>query len=118
MKKALFVLLLLAPALAWATKPTASSADYTIAVHVQSSRITLDCSGGLCNWTQELTVLIGGKKYELYAGSVQMDVLRVGNYNARIIKDETTRDYEYARTYEFLFADGKTRQYRVIGESE
>jgi len=47
-----------------------------------------------------------------------MDVLRVGNYNARIIKDETTRDYEYARTYEFLFADGKTRQYRVIGESE
>ncbi len=85
---------------------------------MQSSQLILNCGGGLCNSAQQLAVLIDGKKYELLASGIQMDLLRVGDYNAKIVKDETARSYEYARTYEFLFADGKTRQYQVVGESE
>lgn len=118
MKKVLFAFLLLAPALAWATKPTPSSADHTIAVHVQSSQLILNCGNGSCTWTQQLAVLIDGKKYELQSAGVVIKLLKVGDYKGRMVKDVTTSTYEYARTYEFLFADGKIRQYNVMGESE
>ena len=117
MKKVLFAILLMAPMAAWATKPTPGPADFTITVHVQSSEIIVDCSGGGCSNAQQLSVVIDGKKYELLSNSVGY-VLRVGDYKARIVKDESARAYEYLRTYQFQFADGKTRQYTVVGESE
>ena len=118
MYKALFAFLLLTPALALATKLTLSSADYTITVHVQSSQLTLNCETGGCSWAQRLAVLIDGKKYELLSAGVETKLLRVGDYKARTVKDVTATAYEYGRIYEFLFADGKTRQYTVVGESE
>lgn len=45
-------------------------------------------------------------------------LLRVGDYKARIAKDDTASAYEYLRDYELLFADGKTRLYNVVSESE
>jgi hypothetical protein len=48
----------------------------------------------------------------------RIDLLRIGDYKAKILKDETSRPYEYERTYEFHFADGKTRRYVVVGEFE
>jgi len=116
MRNALFVILLLAPALAWAAKPGPSPADYPITVHVQSSRLINTFSGKDAPMFQHLTVLIDGKKYELEAGGGSL--LRVGDYKAKVEKDNTQRTYEYERIYEFLFGDGSTRRYWVVGEEE
>src|SRR5208283_315521 len=119
MKTILLTILLLVPALVWAEKPAPNPADYTITVHVRSSRWTWSCfnSGGqppaLCG-VQPLTVLVDGIKYELEGHAA--DLLRVGDYKAKIDKDETKRPYEYQRVYEFLFPDGTTRKYTVVGE--
>jgi hypothetical protein len=123
MKKVLFALLFLTPALAWAEKPAPKPADYTISVHVQASRLTTDCgdvTGGssICWWLQRLTVLIDGKKYELDSNIKTADLLRVGDYKAKLLKEETKRPYEYMRNYEFLFSDGTTRVYSLAGETE
>lgn len=120
MLKVLFAFLLLAPALAFAAdKP--NPADYTVTIHVQSSHLIDICSsdikGATCGWTQSLTVLIDGTKYEIMDQRYDNAVLRLGDYKARIVKDDTSRAYEYTRTYELLFADGATRKYNVIGES-
>lgn len=120
MLKVLFAFLLLAPALAFAAdKP--NPADYTVTVHVQSSHLIDICSsyikGATCNWTQSLTVLIDGTKYEIMDQHYGNAVLRLGDYKARIVKEDTSHAYEYTRTYELLFADGTARKYNVIGES-
>ena len=59
------------------------------------------------------------KKYELKeGGTVRADLLRVGDYKAKIVENETSNPYEYHRAYEFLFTVGQTLQYIVSGESE
>lgn len=114
MKKVLIVILLMAPMLACAEKkPAANPADYTITVHVQSSQIDLLEIPA----RQFLDVVIEGKKYELEAWPVS-DVLPVGDYKARIFKEKIAPNHEYSREYEFLFADGTTRKYAVVGELE
>jgi hypothetical protein len=40
------------------------------------------------------------------------------NNKAKIAKQISKEAYEYSLTYEFLFPDGQTRQYSLIGESE
>lgn len=122
MKKVLIAFFLIVPSLGWAEKAKPNPADYTIAVHVQSSHLVEFCGdstngNSVCSWQQKLTVLIDGKKYELQSGP-KVALLRVGDYKAKIAKDETQRSYEYLRTYEFLFPDGQTREYSVIGETE
>ena len=114
MKKLLLALLILAPAISPAeTGP--NPADYTVAVHVQSSRS--DCTRGGC--TQRLTAVIEGKKYRLEAYSqFAFKLLRTGDYKAKIVKDSKPVPYEYSRDYEFLFSDGRTRKYSVVGETE
>jgi hypothetical protein len=119
MKKALLTILLLAPVLAWGgnSKPAPNPADYTIAVHVQYSSLDKFVTSSDVTF-QRLTVLINGKKYELEDTHWRRDLLRVGEYKGRILKDETDRSYEYQRIYEFLMPDGETRQYGVVGEYE
>lgn len=121
MKKVIFAIFLIAPALTLAQKP--DPAGYTIAVHVRSSRLVEICStvtGGsnICGWQQQLSVTIGGKKYELQSGAFVKALLRVGDYKAKISEDKSQRAYENARTYEFLFPDGLTRKYFLVGEKE
>lgn len=120
MKKALFALFLMAPAVALAQKP--NPAGYTIAVHVSSSRLVEFCTdvtsgSNICGWEQQLSVTIDGKKYELQSGTAKA-LLRPGDYKARIVEDKSQRYYEYVRTYEFLFPDGLTRKYFLVGETE
>lgn len=115
MKKVLIAILLLSSAFACAEKkPSANPADYTIAVHVQSSQL-VDSHGG--TQSQLLDVIVGGKKYELEAWPFYV-VLPVGDYKARISKENISPNHEYSRVYELLFADGTTRRYTVVGESE
>jgi hypothetical protein len=112
MKKVIFAILFMLPVMACAEKkPVQNTSDYTIAVHVQSSEAFL--GSGM----QQLNVIIAGKHYELEAYA-NAKVLPVGDYMARISQDKIDPDHEYVRVYELLFADGTTRKYTVVGESE
>jgi hypothetical protein len=109
MKKLALVVVLLFSALAWAGKAPVP-AEYTINVHVISSRLI---EGG---WSR-LTVIIEGKNYELQ-GNPTLALLAPGDYKAKLVKDEHKTSYDSYRVYEFLFPDLKTRQYHLVGVTE
>ena len=94
--------------------------EYNIAMHVQSSRLEVECStdtkGSSCGYIQHLQVLIAGKKYELTRAA--QNVFRTGDYKARVVSEKTPRTEEYSREYEIVLSDGKTAKFEVIGESE
>jgi hypothetical protein len=123
MKKSLFALLIMASALAWA-KP--KPADYTLTAHVRSSRLGQECESVLgrtdCSGKLHLIVVINERQYEL-AGYYDY-LLVLGDYKARLVPEDTSTSdnppaaYDYRRKYEFLFPDGKTRKYDVVGETE
>jgi hypothetical protein len=122
MKKLVFVILLLSSALAWAEKAP-NPADYTTIVHVQSSHLVDVCRGSSsfvrCGKTeQRLTAVINGKKFELNSKDDSDFVLRAGDYKAKgwvVVPPELS---EYHMELEFLFPDGTTHKYVVVGESE
>jgi hypothetical protein len=104
-RAALFVPLLLA-----ALAPAAPAPDeYPINVHVTSS---YSLSGA-----QGLDVVIHAKKYQL-SGVPRGGLLALGDYKAKLVKDEHQTPYESYQEYEFLFPDNKTRKFEVVGQSE
>ena len=66
MKEIIFVVFLLVPALASAKeKPTPNPADYTIAVHVQSTEFVgpyIQVSAHSWGWVQQMSAVIDGEK--------------------------------------------------------
>ena len=106
------VFLLSASFLSFAQNATAK--EYPIKVHVSSS----EQQGFSMQQQQVLRVVIDGKKYQLIALGSRPWALRVGDYQARIIKDKPIEGGQYERRYELIFPDGKTAQYDVGGESE
>ena len=115
MKRALLAVLLFAPAVAWAEKP--NSSEYTTTIHVTSSVTVNECQDRPC-YLQRLQVLIDGKKYEIDGAVNISNVLKTGDYSAKVLSDKSKQPYEYQRTYQVLFPDGTTRDYYVAGESE
>jgi hypothetical protein len=113
MNKLPLAILLLISTFTWAADP--DPVDYTINVHVTTSRLVLE--GTAIARTQVLNVTIDGKKYELEGGAVNV-LLALGNYKAKVVKDEHKTAYDSSRTYEFLFPDQKTRKFEVIGQTE
>jgi hypothetical protein len=106
---ALFVLLMLSnPALA-----APGQDEYSINIHVTSSFFLF--AGGTAG--QELNVIIDGKKYEL-SGLTAGPLLALGDYKAKLIKDEHKTSYESIQVYEILFPDKKTRKFTVVGQTE
>jgi hypothetical protein len=85
-------------------------AGYTINVHVSSSEIE--------RGFQVLNVVIDGKKYELQSELALGRLLNLGDYNAKLVKDEHKTTYDSVQVYEFLFPDNKTRQFDLIGQTE
>jgi hypothetical protein len=75
-------------------------------------------AGPFCPGVQHLVVLIDGKTCELDGMPEHPGVLRLGDYKAKLLKQDETRSYEYRWTYEFLFPDGKTRDFLVVSEAE
>ena len=122
MKKLALVFVTLMPFLSWAEKaklpPKTDPAEYIVLVHVQSSKLVDVCRGDECSWVQHLFVVIEGKKYELSENTNRTDLMRVGDYKAKMLTNETERPYEYQRLYEIRLPDGWTRKYFVVGESE
>jgi hypothetical protein len=106
--KKLIVATLLLSAYAWAGSAP-NPADYTINVHVTRSRIP----------DGKVNVVIDGKKYELQAESPSHNMLlALGDYKAKVAKDEHRESYYSLREYEFLFPDNKTKRFVVAGQTE
>jgi len=110
--KRLALLVLLFSALAWAADP--NPAEYTVNVHVSSSRMVMQTPPA---FSQELDVIIDGKRYELLAFNPNV-LLALGDYKAKLVKDEHPNAYDSYQVYEFLFPDKKTRKFTVVGLME
>ena len=106
------VFLLSASLVSFAQKEPAK--QYPVTVHVSSS----EQQGSGMQQHQVLRVVIDGKKYQLVALNSMPWALPVGDYRARITKDEPIKGGQYERRYELIFPDGTTAQYEVGGESE
>jgi hypothetical protein len=126
MKKILLALLFVLPSTLHAA-PKPNPADYSIAVHVQASHLVLECDshlgGSYCGPQLRINVVIDGKKLELECKKDSKDLLRLGDYKAKRLADDTdsgdpSPSYQDHERYELLFPDGKTLEFRVVGESE
>lgn len=116
MRNLILTLALLTAASGFAQRPAVISGDYTVDIHVRASSLYTHCVGEGCGPWQHLTALIGEHTYELE--SYDKYLLRTGDYKARIVEDQKPDDHDYLRVYEFLFSNGKTRRYTVVGETE
>ncbi len=100
------------------------SADYTLTIHVSQTRIGTDCGivlqgNSLCKSVQKLSVTIDGVKYELEAESLTpKGIVALGDYKAKLVKDQQKPTHEFNRTYELMFPDGSTRKFDVTGQVE
>jgi hypothetical protein len=116
MKRALLssLLFLLTASLLPLAASAADKPEYNIKIHVSSSELVL--RRGL--EFQYLTVLIDGKHYRLINSRSASGLLRLGDYQARLVRETAPAVSEYDREYELLFADGKSAKFNVVGESE
>jgi len=118
MKKLVFVVLLLS-AFSFAANKPADPADYNINVHVSASAVQLTNGLGY----PSLNVVIADKNYQLL-GERNLDtfkpneLLELGDYKAKLVTDQHSTAYEFLRVYEFLFPDGRTMKFDVVGTSE
>jgi hypothetical protein len=106
----LAILLLLST---FATAADPKPADYAITVHVSATRIAFAGRG-----VQDLDVIIDGKKFELISDLGVGQLLALGDYKAKLVRDDHRTTYDSDRVYEFLFPDGKTRRFDVVGQIE
>ena len=108
MRKIALAVLVLGCTFAWA-KDVSNPSDYTVNIHVAKSRNTGN--------HQELKVVINGRKYELERYGDLM-LLALGDYKAKLVKDEHRGTYDSLQVYEFLLPDQKTVKFTVIGQAE
>jgi hypothetical protein len=100
------------------------SADYNITIHVSESRIGTVCSrvnkgDSNCDSAQRILGLIDGAKYELESKTVfPKGIVALGDYKAKLIKDQQKPTHEFNRTYSLMFPDGSTRDFVVTGQVE
>ena len=122
MRTVLAIALFLTSSFAWAAaKP--DPAECPIVVHVVSSHLEKDYSGGVASIEQVLDVVIDGQKYELIGNPVMVAATRPGtivpsDYKARVLQEKRKGNYAYSAEYEILFPDQTTEKFDVIGESE
>jgi hypothetical protein len=109
MKKTVFCLMLLCSIPGWPAGP--DPAEYTITIHVSASRIEFVSK-------QDLDVSIGGKKYELVCECSAGTLLALGDYKAKLVKDQHKTTYDSIQIYEFVFTDRSTRRFEVVGTTE
>jgi hypothetical protein len=111
MRKLTPAIFLLLSTISWAADP--KPADYTITVHVSASRIAFAGHG-----VQDLDVVIASKKYELISDLGVGQLLALGDYQAKLVTNDHRTTYDSYQAYEFLFPDGKTRKFDVVGQWE
>ena len=116
MKKLVLVVLLLSAFSFAANK--ADPAYYNVTVHVSASSLA-----GPDSSYPFLNVIIDGKNYQLLGegrlvNSKGYELLTLGDYKARLVTDQHSSAYESWQAYEFLFPDGRTLKFDVVGVSE
>jgi hypothetical protein len=111
MKRSALLILLLLLALCVTAAPAPD--EYSVTIHVRSSYL-LFADGGA---SQMLDTVIDGKKYVLSAPSNSL-LLALGDYKAKLTKDDHKTSYESNQVYEILFPDKKTRKFFVAGQTE
>lgn len=115
---ALFALVV-APMLALAADSKADPSQYPVTVHVSAA-----ASASPSNYAVEiLTVTIDGKHYQLagtgFSGKICCSgLIDIGDYHAKLTKNQRKTGYESMQQYEILFPDGSTRRFDVIAQSE
>jgi len=108
----------------WLFAAAPDAQDYSVPAHVTKSWVVTTCGNSVCSYFVHLAVIIDGKKYELQDERQRHQVLKPGDYHAKLLQDvrghktSADTDYEDVRIYEFLFSDGKTRRYELVGEEE
>ncbi len=117
MKQLLFLFLLFSIP-AWAASAPSTSKNYPVKVHVSSSLYYEEPWGKYGQAVLQLHVTIDGKKYVVEDIAGRSRLLALGDYPARLIKDVHPTPYKFSQTYKFLFPDGKTRKFVVVGQSE
>jgi len=108
----LFALLLCAMSAFAAKKP--DPADYNVTVHVTASRVD--------GCIRELDAVIGGVNYQLSAACakipISVGVLKLGDYKAKLVKDDRSSAFFIMQAYEILFPDGTKKKFDVVGVSQ
>lgn len=59
---------------------------------------------------QLLTVTIDGRKYEIESIAAANALFALGDYKAKLVKDDHTSAYDSWQVYEILLPGGKTRK--------
>ncbi len=114
---AVLLLALSLPAFAQKAKP-----GYTVTVHVAETRTGSDChdvtnGSSLCKSTQDLVASIDGARYELRSETLlSKGLVALGDYPAKLVRDEQKPTHEFTRGYDLLFPDGSTRTFEVVGQ--
>jgi hypothetical protein len=114
MKKVLPAILLMLSSIVWAAG-NPDTANYSVSIHVSSSKMVPETTS--ISFAQVLNVIINGRKYELRAGGVNA-LLALGDYKARLVRDDHRNPYDAFQVYELLFSDKKTRKFEVVGQWE
>lgn len=90
--------------------------DFNINVHVSATQmVRYDNSA----YYQKLTVIIEGKKCKLQSIDKPNALLTLGDYKAKLVKDQHwAGEYDSWRIYELLLPDKKTRKFLLVGQFE
>jgi len=89
----------------------ANPADYPLTLHVTHAFL----SGALNEL--RLDAVVNGKNLQLQSQD-HSGLLHVGDYKARLVKDEENKGGWFTVTYELLLADGTHWFFNVVAESE
>jgi len=112
MRRSIALLILLSPFLCAHAKSKPNPADYAITVHVTGSHL-IDRGGYTC---ESIDTIVDGQRYLMRNINCQQTyVFQLGDYPARIVKEDKIHTYELMRIYEFLLPDGQTRQFQISG---
>jgi lipoprotein-anchoring transpeptidase ErfK/SrfK len=106
----------------WASSPTDPSA-YAVNIHVSKSYLEFIPAKPINNVVQRLDVRIDGHHLILDGAQVASKknkpwLLPIGDYKARVKKEDTAPNGAYWRTYEILLKDGSTWDGDVVAENE
>lgn len=115
MKRTTVAILLLLSVCVWAASDP-NPTEYAINIHVSASHLVIEPTSNA--YSQKLNVVIDGKKYELEGPGDGAMLLALGDYKAKLVKDEHKGTYASLQVYEFLFPDQKTRKFTVVGQTE
>jgi hypothetical protein len=106
----------------WAASTPSALKKYSIDVHVSSSMRLMEPWDNGPIPVLRLHVIINGTKYTLDAitsfSFTKVMLLAPGDYQARLVRDVHPTAYKFSKIYEFLFPDGKTRKFVVVGQGE